>query len=192
MEWSEADAARLEKPERRALLDPERILPLLGPLRGLRIADVGAGSGMHAFPLARAVGPGGRAYAVDVSESLVRMLGKRKEAAGATSLEPVLSTPEHIPLPDGGVDAVLSISCFHDYEEETLPEIARIIALKGLLLVVDWDPAAAEKSAGPPLAVRKGPEEVAAACAAQGLAREAEGRLDGQIYWIRFRKDHAC
>jgi len=192
MEWSEADATRLERPERKALLDPARILSLLGPLGGRRIADVGAGSGMHAFPLARAVGSSGIVYAIDISESLIRILGKRAMREGLVNLKPLLSTPKRIPLPDDAVEIAVSVSCFHDYAKGTLAEIGRILTTNGHFFVVDWDPTKDGKGIpGPPARIRKEEKRVIAECAAFGLTIEDSGRLNEQLYWIRFR-NHAC
>ncbi len=44
---------------------------------GIRIADVGAGTGLYMMLFSRAVGPAGRVYAVDISESFVEAIEAR-------------------------------------------------------------------------------------------------------------------
>src|SRR5688572_2825478 len=50
------------------------IFAAMGVSRGSRVADVGAGTGFFTVRLARAVGPAGRVFAVDVNPDTVRDL----------------------------------------------------------------------------------------------------------------------
>lgn len=75
---------------------------LLGPVRGLKVLDVGCGTGRHALRLARR---GARVTGVDFSEG---MLAKARAKPGARSVRLVrhdLSKP--LPLPGGSFDRVV-------------------------------------------------------------------------------------
>lgn len=61
----------------------DRRLEILRALQirpGMRIADVGAGTGLDTLFFAKVVGPQGRVYAVDVSESFVASIRQRASA----------------------------------------------------------------------------------------------------------------
>ncbi|MBD3426647.1 MAG: hypothetical protein GF409_05405 [Candidatus Omnitrophica bacterium] len=53
-------------PERDLIYHPEEAVDLMGLKKGDRVADVGAGAGYWTFPLAKAVGPTGKVYAIDI------------------------------------------------------------------------------------------------------------------------------
>ncbi len=188
MHFGEAAAERLDRPEREAFLPTERILSLL-PFTGAVLADIGAGTGFTAFPAARTAS---KVYAVDVSNAMVDIMRRRAAERNVTNLLPILSTAEKIPLPDASVDAALSVSCFHDYEDEsTVAETARILKPGGLFLVVDWDADAepGRRVPGPPLGVRKTAEQVIGICGRFGLSPGSQGRLNEDVFTLLFRKN---
>jgi SAM-dependent methyltransferase len=69
-------AHKLDDPERLKWLPPEVVVRQLAH-PGLRVADVGAGSGYFALPLAPAVPPGGRVFAVDLQPEMLQILRAR-------------------------------------------------------------------------------------------------------------------
>jgi len=190
MHWGKADVARLERPERQALLPAGKMLDLLPPLEGKILADVGAGTGYVAFSAAERVGAAGKVYAVDISERMVTFMERRKGERGVANLEPLMSTPDRIPLPDASVDVALSVSCFHDYEDErTVAETARTLKPSGRFLVVDWNPDAPEGVPGPARGHRLPRGRVAKDCAKHGFSLEKGGDLNRHVYWLLFRKE---
>ncbi len=187
MHFGEAAAERLDRPERETFLPAEGILSLLS--EGLVLADIGAGTGFIAFPAARTAK---KVYAIDISDAMVDILKRRVAERHVANLVPLLSTVEKIPLPDASVDAALSVSCFHDYEDETtVAETARILKPRGLFLVVDWDADAepGRRVPGPPLGVRKTTEQVIGTCGRSGLSLESRGRLNEDVFTLLFRKN---
>src|SRR5690242_19238070 len=60
----------LERPERIAGLKIDEVLPKLGVKSGDIVADLGAGTGVFSWPIARLVAPG-MVYAVEVDEQFV-------------------------------------------------------------------------------------------------------------------------
>jgi predicted methyltransferase len=70
-------AGRPEEARREAWLNVPGIVDALGIVAGAAVADVGAGDGFFTVRLARAVGPNGRVYAVDVTSSILEKLRKR-------------------------------------------------------------------------------------------------------------------
>jgi SAM-dependent methyltransferase len=101
----------------------------LGP--GRTVLDVGAGTGK----LTRLLVPtGARVIAV---EPLAEMRAKLEEVVpGVVALE---GTAEDLPLGDGSVDVVTSAQAFHWFNLElALPELRRVLAVDGLLVLV-WN-----------------------------------------------------
>ena len=70
----EAYAKTLEGPERVARMQVARVVEALGIKPGNRVADIGSGSGLFTRPMARAAGPAGVAYAVDIDAGLLKVV----------------------------------------------------------------------------------------------------------------------
>ena len=83
------------------------------PLGG-SVADVGAGEGFFSVRMARAVGSGGRAFAVEISEQAVAALSQRAIAASLGHLEVVRGAPDDPRLPAKSLDAVLIVNAYHE------------------------------------------------------------------------------
>lgn len=86
--------------------DREAILALLAPRRGERIADVGCGQGTWSVALAKAVGPQGRLFAVDIDPDAVAAARTRAEREHVENMEVRLSLPDDPGLERESVDAI--------------------------------------------------------------------------------------
>jgi ubiquinone/menaquinone biosynthesis C-methylase UbiE len=77
---------------------------------GQSVADIGCGAGQHLYAFADAVGPGGKVWAVDIDPNSHAFIRHRLEQAPARygqpfpQIEPVLSTPTDVRLPEASVD----------------------------------------------------------------------------------------
>jgi SAM-dependent methyltransferase len=130
-----------------------------GDLAGLRVLDLGAGTGKLTAPLA-ALG-----VSVTAVEPDAEMLAALARLLPSVPAHP--GSAEAIPLPDGSVDAVLCGQSMHWFNlERALPEIARVLAPGGVLAGlwnsdddrVEWVAGlhvAAEGSASPTVSTRR-------------------------------------
>ena len=100
---------------------------MLGIKPGMRVADVGAGSGYYTMLLARAVGPRGEVFAEDITPNYLDALKKRVMNAKLINVKVGLGE-EHDPrLPARALDAAVLI---HMYNEITQPYALLFEALK--------------------------------------------------------------
>src|SRR5262245_66677042 len=67
----------LEGAERVARMQVPRVVAALELTPGMKVADVGSGSGLFTRPIAKAVQPGGVAYAVDIDAALLKIVESR-------------------------------------------------------------------------------------------------------------------
>src|ERR1700749_941889 len=67
----------LEGPQRVATQKIDQVLADLSLKPGMVIADIGAGSGLFSRPLAKAVAPTGKVYAVDIQQDLLDHINQR-------------------------------------------------------------------------------------------------------------------
>jgi SAM-dependent methyltransferase len=94
---------RFGNPERNLWQRPEWVLQRLGPLTGRTVADIGAGSGYFALPLA---GLAHHVVAVDVDSGWVDYLQNQARANALTNLEIRLTKPDDPSLRPAEVDVV--------------------------------------------------------------------------------------
>jgi ubiquinone/menaquinone biosynthesis C-methylase UbiE len=96
---------------------PDRVLESLDIHAGDRVADIGAGDGYFTFRLARAVGPSGKVYAVEVDDALVAELEREAREAGHDNVVVVRGEYQDPLLPDGEIDVALLCNAYHHIED---------------------------------------------------------------------------
>ena len=79
---------------------------------GARVADLGAGGGYFTFRLARAVGPTGLVYAVDVDPGMVDFLAEQAAEQALANVRPVLAAGDDPRLSEP-VDLVFTSNTYH-------------------------------------------------------------------------------
>lgn len=79
--------------------------------------DIGAGNGFHTLPMARAVAPGGKAFAVDIQPEMLRLLASRARAEGLENIEGVLNRQDDSGLPPGTCDVALMVDVYHELSD---------------------------------------------------------------------------
>ena len=160
-------AARLHSPERDERQPWQPLLGLLDLERISAVADVGAGTGYFAIPLARALAGRGHVYALDTQPEMLALLNER--CAGVENLTVIRTGEPALPLHDASVDAVLLVNMLHEFSDlqASLAEVCRILRPGGTLVVSDWKKI--PTSEGPPLEARFTEEEAREACEATGF-----------------------
>jgi arsenite methyltransferase len=110
---------------------------------GEHVVDIGAGPGFLAVEMAAALGPDGRVHAIEPSESMRGLAGKRTRQPGAAPVEISAGSAEALPLPDASVDVAVSTQVLEYVPDVAgaLAEIHRVLRPGGrvLLLDTDWD-----------------------------------------------------
>ncbi len=177
---------KLRAPERRRSLPWEGVLKILGPLDGKVIVDIGCGTGYFALPLARAVGPGGRLYAVDTSREMLDLLQLEIAASQQANLSLVLSGESSIPLPDGCCDLIFTAAVYHEFEDRpaSLVEMLRLARRDARHVVIDWNRRSGES--GPPLEHRVAEETVIGEYAGAGLSLVKSFKPGADFYGLIF------
>jgi SAM-dependent methyltransferase len=75
---------------------------------GETVLDLGSGGGIDVLLSARRVGPGGKAYGLDMTEEMLDLARANARQAGAHNVEFLRGHIEAIPLPDQSVDVIIS------------------------------------------------------------------------------------
>lgn len=118
--WGELSKLDYTKiPTRATWQLPSRVVAALDLDAGDRVADVGAGEGYFTFPLAEAVGGGGRVYAVEIEEHLVDAIERQAHLRDVANVDAVLGELDDPRLPDRGIDLVFLCNTYHHLENRT-------------------------------------------------------------------------
>lgn len=129
-----------DDPERDAWQKPAALVAALGLRPGMRVADLGAGTGYFSRHLAEAVGPNGTVFAVETEPNLVVHLRERAEREKTATVVPILASFDDPRLPLGDVDLVLIVDTYHhlDHRLEYLARLRRTLRKGGRVAIVDW------------------------------------------------------
>lgn len=138
MRYDEEPAQRIvalsETPEMQA--QRRHVIELLAPQPGWRVLDIGCGPGHLVAELADAVGAGGRAQGVDVSEHMIALAARR-------DLDVVRMSGAALPFDDASFDAALATQVYEFVEQlpVALRELHRVLrpGASALILDTDWD-----------------------------------------------------
>jgi SAM-dependent methyltransferase len=195
--FNPAESHRLEDPERLRFMPPAEVVAALELAPGMTVADVGAGTGYFALPVAQATSPGGRVFAVDVQrEMLTRLDNKLRQLGASGNISLVEGDATDTTLPDASCDRVLIANVWHELgdPEGALREFARVLRAKGRLVLLDWraDVPARSKNApraesdppGPPAEHRIAVAEVAAMLGGNGWNVLSQRNVGGYSYLV--------
>jgi len=116
------------------------ILTAAGVKPGMRVADVGAGTGLFTFAFAEAVGRGGRVYAVDITPKFINHLRAEARRRRTPNVTPVLSKPRAVTLPPASVDLIFLCDTYHHFEYPRSMNRSMLRALRpgGTLVLIDF------------------------------------------------------
>jgi ubiquinone/menaquinone biosynthesis C-methylase UbiE len=170
--------------------DPQKNIAELGILDGMKIVDLGAGSGFYALEAAKKVGPRGMIYAVDVQQDLLNKIKTSAGLMGLHNIEVVWGNIEKLggtKLRESIADCVILSNTLFQVEpadrDNLALEVKRLLKAGGKLLVVDW-------ASGTPLS----PKTIVPKLLAEGIFEKVGLKLEKSFdagdhhYGIIFKK----
>jgi len=174
---------RLDSPERRKRLNPERVLSLL-PLEPEQVvADIGCGPGFFTLPLARRLTEG-RVVALDISEEMLETVREKAASAGVGNIEVKASSEAGLPVHPASLDGAFLAFVLHELEQQVtfLEQVKESLRPGGWLAVLEWYRKQTEH--GPPPGDRLTPKEVQALATEAGFTVTKEQALNEEHYLV--------
>jgi ubiquinone/menaquinone biosynthesis C-methylase UbiE len=133
----------LDSDFRRKLEPPDVIIQRSGIKAGMRVLEIGCGSGAFTTFVARAVGPSGKVFGLDIQEKMLDQLRaklSKPENQDIKNIETVLKSAYELPFEDNSIDLVYMVTVFQEIPDKnlTLREIKRVLKPGGILAISEW------------------------------------------------------
>ena len=135
----------LDSDFRRKMQSPDKIISRSGIKEGIRILEVGCGSGAFTTFVARAVGDKGEVFALDIQPEMLKQIEnklKRPENKDIKNIRLIEGDALSMPLEDNFFDLVYTITVFQEIPDKhkALKEIKRVLKPKGILAITEFLP----------------------------------------------------
>ena len=178
----------LDGPQRVAGMKIPELVAALKLQPGQTVADIGAGSGLLEPPLAHAVGPKGRVYAVEIDEGFFPMIKKRASEANVTNVETVLGKFSDPVLPVKNFDVALFHDVLHLVEARGayIKTLVGYLAPSGRVIIVDYEGGRGPHREQPELEVTR--DQLAGWMKDAGLKQVEDIKLFEDKYFLVFAK----
>jgi len=178
----------LESHDRVANLKMDEIVAKLGLKPGDTVADIGAGSGLFEVPLAKAVSPGGKVYAVDIDAGFFPQINRKADEAHATNVQTVLGKYTDPNLPAKNIDLVFFHDVLHHIQDRAgyLKAVTGYLKPSGRVVVIDYEQGQGPHKATPELEVSR--EQLGAWAKAAGLKPSEDVKMFSDRYFLVYSK----
>ena len=182
---------RFEREGRDAFDHRHEILKACGIKPGMAVADIGAGTGLFSRMFAKAVGPKGTVYAVEISEKFVKHIEQSAQANGLKNVVGVVCSQDSAKLPPNSIDLAFICDTYHHFEfpHKTMRSIHRALKPGGQVVLIDFHRIEGKSSEWTLNHVRAGQEVFVKEILEAGFRQveEKKGLLD-ESYFVKFEK----
>lgn len=172
-----------DDPARDAWQMPSRVIELLALKPGMKVADIGAGTGYFSMRLAKV--PGVAVFAVDVEPAMIEYLKKRAATEKAGTVTTVLAGAASPNLPEPA-DVVLVVNTYHHLPNRPayFRDLRTSLKPGGRVAIIDFRKEAPE---GPPVHFRFTPQQIEDEMKRAGYQLEAAHDFLPRQHFLIFR-----
>jgi ubiquinone/menaquinone biosynthesis C-methylase UbiE len=130
----------LERESREEEELPDEIVAAMELEAGQTVADIGSGSGYFTRRLARAVGPEGTVFGVEIQPEMIEIMMRLAEDEGIENITPVLGEANDPKLPEESVDWILLVDTYHEFQEPEamLAAMRRALKPEGRVALIEY------------------------------------------------------
>jgi ubiquinone/menaquinone biosynthesis C-methylase UbiE len=127
-------------------LKVDDVISSLGLKPGDIVADVGSGSGSFSLPMARAIGPAGTLYAVDIDQKMLDHVSGLAKKDGIANIKTVLGVYDDPKLPVKNVDVAFFHRVLHmiEHRQAYLNNVVKYLKPDGRIVIIDKNPEQSE------------------------------------------------
>lgn len=150
---------KLESPERRERMAPEKLAAALGLAGPETVLDIGVGTGFFAEVIAPMCQ---RLIGVDRSRDMIDVFRGKDAFGNLSNVELLQGEADDLPVEDASCDVTIHVNLLHEIDDVNRfhDEIKRVLKPGGRMFCADWH--AKQTDMGPPLSHRVPAEKAAA------------------------------
>ncbi|MCZ3365217.1 MULTISPECIES: class I SAM-dependent methyltransferase [Methanobacterium] len=135
----------LDSDFRRKMQPPDKIISRSKIKEGMKVLEVGCGSGAFTTFVARAVGDKGEVFALDIQPEMLKQIEnklKQPENKDIKNIHLIEGDALNMPLEDNTFDLVYSITVFQELPDKNkaLKEMKRVLKPNGILAITEFLP----------------------------------------------------
>ena len=135
----------LDSGYRRRIQPPAHLIQRSGIKKGMRVLDLGCGSGAFTPFVARAVGEKGKVYALDIQADMLKQLENklsRPENKNIKNIKLIEGNAYELPFDNGSLDLVYLVTVLKEIPDRNraLHEVKRVLKPGGILAVTELFP----------------------------------------------------
>lgn len=129
----------LERSQREKEENVSKLIQNMGIKPNDTIADIGAGSGYHAFRMAPLANKG-MVYAVDIQTEMLMAIENSKETNNIKNIKTILGGEKSVYLAENSVDKILMVDVYHEFSFpiEMIKSITIALKPKGELFLIEY------------------------------------------------------
>ena len=133
-------AAWLERPERDTEEGLDQLIDKLQLRPGMKIGDIGAGTGRLSVLMTNRVRPTGQVWAVDIQPEMVAFLKANASKIGKEHLVVALSSATSPNIPPSTLDLAIMVDVYHEleYPREFLQNLMKSVKPGGQIVFVEY------------------------------------------------------
>lgn len=130
----------LERPSREEEERPELAIEALKLQSGDVVADIGAGTGYFSWRMAKKVGDKGLVYGVEIQQEMIDLMSQKLALRKVANVKPLLGTTTDPKLPAAGVDLVIMVDVYHEFDQpfEMMENICKSLKPGGRIAFVEF------------------------------------------------------
>lgn len=159
---------------------------------GMRVADIGAGTGLYTRLFAERVGATGWVHAVEINPAFLRHIQERARQEKQSNITTVLCPEDSVSLPPESIDLAFICDTYHhfEYPMSTMASLHRALKPGGRVILIDFIRIEGRSSDWVLGHVRAGEEVFRREIEAAGFEFDARLEVPGleENYCLRFTK----
>lgn len=133
------EALWLERPNREAEEQPQKVIQALDLQPTDVVADIGAGTGYFSFRMAQKLADG-KVLAVDIQPEMLDIIEFFKKETGIINVEAIAASIDHPNLPANSINLALMVDAYHEfsYPYEVMQGIKKALKPDGRVVLVEY------------------------------------------------------